>query len=266
MKKKTQLLTGILSLVFFTQMHAAIVHTDMTDATLKKDPNAQAWENAELTIDLDNDGTPDFKFETHMIAKMAYNGADIVTVSTNEWDVIKGLDLNTSIDANAGFYAAIDAYLNAGWGTYVFPSNLDKYLGVRFMKNTNTYYGWIKIELSGDEIIFKEYAYESVAGTAIKAGDKGNITPPPTTSAISNSSAAIDVKMYPNPASKALYIEAQEMLTEISILDLTGLVVKNITSLSTSSTTIIVDDLQAGLYYLIIRSGSKSMNGKFYKN
>ncbi len=262
MKKRPSLFAILFSFIFFSQVNATIVYTDITDATLKKDPDAEPWENAELEIDIDNDGVSDFKFETHFIAKMAYNGADVVTVSEEEWDVIKGLEANTSIDANTGFNAFVDAYLNAGFGTYVFPSNQDQYLGVRFTKNTNTHYGWIKIELTDDGVIFKEYAYESVANTAIKAGAKES----PTPTGISQSLSIANVSIYPNPAHESLNIESAEPLTEISIMDLTGIVIKNISITQGTSTRLSVEELQAGLYYIMIRSGSKSMTGKFYKN
>lgn len=252
---KKQLLLAGLFLMFFSSTQASVVYTDITDITLNAANNA-------VDLDINNDGVTDFSSIYDGHTTLTYFGLDIVTVSTDEWDVIKGLSANTAIDDNAGFFAGGDAYINPFWGTYVFPENTDQYLGVRFIKNTAVYYGWIKVAVIAGEVVFKDFAYESVAETAINAGDHG-IVQVPTSVAAANLQA--NVKLYPNPVSEVLHVESPDVLDEILVTDLAGNTVRHTSNAGSREVSVNIEELQNGLYSLTVRSGQKSATTKFYK-
>ena len=147
---------------------ATIVYTNITDTQLNPDVT--------FDINMDNSGTAEFSFTNEPFG--TYIGFipnnHIGTVSINEWDIIKGFDLNTSINSSTGFYDAGDGYINPVFApTYIFPSNVDKFLACKFDIGTNTYYGWIRVQLNGTIVTFKDYAYNNTPNTAIDAGDMG---------------------------------------------------------------------------------------------
>lgn len=60
--------------------------------------------------------------------------------------------------------------MNAGQ----FQGQEEKYLGIRFLKDDNFKYGWIKIYCSehNDTLRIIEYAYTDIINSKIKAGQK----------------------------------------------------------------------------------------------
>ena len=154
--------------------NAAVVYTDITDETLAS--------GGSVTIDFDADGTPEFTIDDMGFGGPAEPGimfasADhhFVTVSTDEWDVILGLTENTAIDANSGWFDYGDAYINPFWGTTLFPTGTDVFLGAQFPINGNAHYGWIRVNWDGNgTLIFKDFAYNDSPGAAIAAGEMGS--------------------------------------------------------------------------------------------
>lgn len=152
---------------------AAIIYTNITDATLSSsasiDINFDGAGGAEFTIGNMGSGStvePGIMFNTA--------NDHFTTVSAAEWDVIKGYPLNTSINSSTGWFDAGDAYINPFWGTTLFPTGVDTYIGAQFKIGANTYFGWIRVNLnSNGAFIVKDYAYNNTPNTAILAGDVG---------------------------------------------------------------------------------------------
>ena len=150
-------------------VNATIVYTNMTDTQLTS--------GVTVAINMDNSGSAEFSFTNDFGSPyiMFDPNNHLGTVSTGEWDVIKGFDLNTVINASTGFYDQGDGGVNPGWEqTYTFPSSVDKYLACKFNIGASTYYGWIRVQLNGTTLTFKDYAYDNTANTAINAGDMGS--------------------------------------------------------------------------------------------
>jgi len=65
------------------------------------------------------------------------------------------------------------------YGNFLNASN--KYLGVRVVANTDTLYGWVRLDVSSqvNSYTVKDYAFQTCPGIGIKAGDQGNIKSSP---------------------------------------------------------------------------------------
>jgi len=165
------LLTTMMFYLFMTSTNATIIHNDITDITLAS--------GGSIEVDFDGIGGAEFTINdggfTAVEPSIFFNqGAHFVTISTAEWDVIKGLPLNTAIGANTGWHDQGDAYIDPFWGTTMFPTG-DIYLGAQFNLGTNVHYGWILVNWdAAGTFIVKSYAYEDAPNTSINAGDQGS--------------------------------------------------------------------------------------------
>jgi len=169
-KLKTTLL--LLSIIMFGSLQATIIYTDIPDGQ-------------PMGIDFNQDGTMEFDIMDNMgigdgLNYWANANNNIYAIDAANWDVPLDLELNDVIDANGNWDGAGDAAV-VGWGgAPAFTIGVDRYLGMKFDLGGNIYYGWVRVEVIqngldpwGDpayEVIYKDYAYEDVANTAILAG------------------------------------------------------------------------------------------------
>ena len=168
-KLKTTLL--VLSMIIFGSSQAAIIYTDIVDGQ-------------PAGIDFNQDGTMEFDI-TGMMGLgdyITYAGANsnVYAINAANWDVAEDLLLNTSIDATGNWEGFGDCAVTGWGGVPDFILNQDRYLGMRIDLAGTTYYGWVRVQVIqngvdawGDpayEVIYKDYAYEDVANTAILAG------------------------------------------------------------------------------------------------
>lgn len=76
---------------------------------------------------------------------------------------------------------------------------------------------------------------------------------------------AIDFNIYPNPAKDKLTISGDFANSAVQIVDQTGKLVKEISSL-TSGSTIEISDLEKGIYFLVLSTNGTNNIQKFSKN
>jgi hypothetical protein len=149
--------------------------------------------NATLQIDLNNDGTNDFTLYGNTFC-FSGSGISIFDSSLNVTgsvgsNVILGINTPTGRDAAAlkrGAPIRSDAnfsnkglmelrtYAELAPSNYTFGSFLgitNRFLGVRFLINGETYYGWIGFRSTGEgNATLAGWAYETVPNTPILAG------------------------------------------------------------------------------------------------
>lgn len=172
--KKMKTIVLLLAIILFGNSYAAVVYTDIADATLASGGSIDIDFNgggAEFTID-------DGAFGGTVEPSVFFNAdAGFTMVSAAEWDVISGVALNTTIDGSSSFLNnGADGYINPFWGITLFPT-VDTYIGATFKLGSNVHYGWILVNWNGaGTFIVKSYAYNDAPNTAILAGDTGNIT------------------------------------------------------------------------------------------
>lgn len=186
-----------------TSADAAIVYTDVS-------PDELVVNNL-YDIDLDGDGAIDF---TLFQSGSSYPGFSVINLAVIAGNASSNLAVATFIPGTYGTYSyAFPAALSVGapindmqtfassgplgffgsfGGFYMFSSGAfigatDKYIGVQFDISGSLHYGWIRVDVASDvsNIVVKDFAYESVAGVGIAAGD-------------GISSAACDATLAPN--------------------------------------------------------------------
>jgi hypothetical protein len=115
----------------------------------------------ELPVSFDTLAARVFPMKVELLDKTTYGYPD-------------ALDFGVEISKN-GFWSnknpsVLGTFLNAG----KFQGKGEKYLGIRFLKDDNFKYGWIKIYCSqhNDTLRIIEYGYNDVLNSKIKAGQK----------------------------------------------------------------------------------------------
>ena len=140
-------------------------------------------------LDLNNDGTIDFFISSFISSDyewLVIEAPDLNSsngcISIEPWyDVALPLSIGTEITNpnNQGFYSN-GAYIATGYCflaqescDYDWKDKNDKYLGLRFLVNGQTHYGWARLDVtSASNWVIKDYAYNATPNLPILAGQK----------------------------------------------------------------------------------------------
>lgn len=87
----------------------------------------------------------------------------------------------------------------------------------------------------------------------------------PESSNIQESSSENNINVYPNPSNSVVNIESEVPLISIEIFNLSGQKVETPTIVSKNSHSVDVSELQKGVYYIVLDSGSSKTVKKFIK-
>lgn len=249
-----------------------IIYTDIN-------PDYAGGNDSVYMIDLDGDGTNDFKIhQTHSY----YNWYGYIYSSN--YLFMQPLVAGNSILGSLGGYSYQFAYpfaMNAGdtisggltsWNNNSYSSGFtslnwaglfgnfigvtDKYLGVRFSISGATHYGWIRMDVntSGSSWVVKDYAYNTTADAPIEAGQ--------TTLATANYDVANSVKITSLNKSIALFNLPEN--TNYKLISITGQTVKSGNLSNTDTYTIEADNsIASGVY--IVEVQDTDTNGVYRK-
>jgi hypothetical protein len=148
-------------------------------------------------LDLNNDGTSDFRF---LVGSVGLGGVQLAALSQassngqNQVHAYSGpgwgypapyaMNFNEAINSQNQWKLIEDEPLGAGWLVYSDGTNnfeygawhhvQDKYLGLRIHANGQIYYGWARLDVATAlHMIIKDYAFNSAAGQTILAGQTG---------------------------------------------------------------------------------------------
>ncbi|MCB9365311.1 MAG: T9SS type A sorting domain-containing protein [Flavobacteriales bacterium] len=251
-------LTILLSIFLCHQYQAAIVYTDIVDQTLSS--------GGSITINFDGTGVDEFEFLDQGFGGAVepgvfFNSSDyhLTTVSSSEWDVIKGIPLNTSIGAGGDWFDQGDAYIDPFWGSTLFPSGTDTYIGAQFKLGANTHYGWILVNWDGNgTFIVKSFAYNDVPDASINAGDTGG------TVGISDQINST-YHIYPNPFNNVLNLTGLKIGSTAQLIDVTGKTIELIKAFN-KNVVITTNHLENGVYFIKISDENSTTTRKLVKN
>lgn len=192
-------------------------------------------------------------------------GAQVVGSADNDLQaIITPLSYGTQIGSSSSFQGNTDGnpafpvlYYSPSYTTW---GGQTAYVGLKFKNGNNSYYGWLKIKVvntNATDPVFTVYgyAYQSSPNTAIAAGDMG-------TSSINEVVNNNDLKIYPNPTTDYLMITGVENANEISISNVLGEKVMNI-SLNTNK--IDISNLDKGVYFVRVKTNDNIKTQKFIK-
>jgi hypothetical protein len=164
--------------------HAAIVYSGILNKAVSP--------ASPFNLDINNDNIAEYRYS----AVAGQNDAVTVTAleSSANWiryapngnpsllaqDDLIGASANYTSSLSTGTISS-----DSGSGKWLSPFPTDGFMGVRFDLAGSTHYGWIEITVnSTSTAVINSWAYESVAGTVIGAGDTGATIPLPSTSAL----------------------------------------------------------------------------------
>jgi hypothetical protein len=175
-------LVGVLSVLALAQpSEARIVYTPA---------NVQIFPNKRYKLALKNDGVTDFTISTVDKIMFGCPGGGVgetsasgngVEVSPESSDFALPLNKRNQIGPGQSFYGGrkgMVAFMDYGKhcmyeraiGPWRDLSN--RYLGLMFQINGKTYYGWAQVNVGVDTAALRGYAYETIPGKSIKAGQK----------------------------------------------------------------------------------------------
>ncbi|MBT3301671.1 MAG: T9SS type A sorting domain-containing protein [Bacteroidetes bacterium] len=198
LKSYSLLATGVLA---FGGVQAQIQYTDI-------EPDSVINRNETMLINMNNGGKAEFKIQNTFSSSVSsgsssiYNLLTLTPVDSNEFLGIQSnivtssssstylfvpsvLGANDNIGPSESYwtdnsYGILYANVKYAYGSYSFNvkagkwlNEEDAYAGVRFLFQGDSiwHYGWIRLSVPNDStIIVKDFAYESHAGKAIKAG------------------------------------------------------------------------------------------------
>jgi hypothetical protein len=232
---------------------AQIIYTDITDVT----------PNASYSLDLNNDTVVDFilyyggSSDTigvfcHPQNNNAYSG-NFLNNNYLAWALTGS---NTICPSLTTWYDANNPG-TLGWGSNVgyWVGATDKYLALKLIVGTNTYYGWARIDLlaASSSFTLKDYAYNSTPNSCLLTGQTILGNPE-----ILNKS---NLSIYPNPMHTSTTLKTIDPLNNatITIYNPYGQLVKQVTQVSGQLTTIYRDNLQSGLYFIHVTERNNTL-------
>ncbi|PLX31921.1 MAG: hypothetical protein C0600_04325 [Ignavibacteria bacterium] len=171
----TTALVLLLPLCLIAQIQYHDIHPD----TLL---TAQRGTIAEYDLDMDEDGTVDFYFKhfnldvdwNHLEAYTNYGQPGEVRVLASRTPVplqhMEEISSSGQWVCTASGSSSSALFMEARW-----CGAGDRYMGLRFRRNGDWHYGWIRINAAADTtgMVIKDFAWETQANSAILAGDGG---------------------------------------------------------------------------------------------
>ncbi len=217
-----------------------------------------------LNIDFDNDGIDDFTiaassfnalggssssitFTPKNANKCVLGRIDTVYGYTGPWtrEVVKIQNLGDTINCNLNFtesvkYITLNSY-QEGYHFYIadWIDIGEKYLAFEFVSNDSTYYGWIRIEVTGIGLVYiKDYAFNKKIYLGIKNPDTKNL-----------------ISIFPNPTNDFINIKINNNeKSKVSIIDISGKILW--TYIFNKSIKLKIKEFHNGLYILKIENNN----------
>ncbi len=158
-----------------TNINAQIIYTDI-------EPDFISTTIGDFyNLDLNNDGIVDFSLESSNLWPYILqnpNGVNAIAAVGGPFDdYLIPLSENTVI-ASPGDYFGTSGLLPVGicddlptYCVYDWEGAIDKYLGLRFLINGQTHFGWARLDVINDaQWVIKDYAYQASPNTVILSG------------------------------------------------------------------------------------------------
>lgn len=174
----------------------------VTDGFVYRKLNKVTGYNKPMFLDADGNGVPDFTFSSVLLEEndrpylyllvstksntgnkvLVQNGPELVinalyTLSFDEGQIIeptKGNRGKWSEIGQKGFILGVSETASDKQQYGLWVNKADKYLGIQFKIDGGMHYGWVKIshDPEKNELYLAGFAYNTAAGSAIKAGQK----------------------------------------------------------------------------------------------
>jgi hypothetical protein len=235
-------------------LDAQIIYTDIPDAT----------PNATYPLDLNNDTIVDFMIHFGASAGSGI-GVQCSPLNNNAYagEFVDGVFLPWSLSSATPICAALTTWYNAshsgtmglGSNTGYWPGAINKYLALKLLVGTNTYYGWARfdvLDMSGSFTI-KDYAYESTPNGCIESGQ--------TVLGRNETTTKNTFSIFPNPFRTSTTIQTIAPLKKatLTICNSFGQKVQQVHHFSGQTVSLSRDHLPSGLYFIQLTVENKSI-------
>lgn len=243
---------------------AQIVYTDVN-------PDETYTVDHDLELDLNNDGIVDFTLligagPTRYAVRLAPEiGNEALGSQSGNFFYPFTLNMNDPIGPTQTIWngSANGSLLTMAWvysagGSYGNWLNAtDKYLGLRFFVGTNVHYGWVRLDVvattSSISLVYKDYAYNTVADQAILAGQ---------TVIGLNEAAKLDASIF--TANNNLNVKLNQQTNgTINVINMMGQSVKSF-AITSREMELPLDGMDAGIYMVTIQTENGHFTQKVY--
>ncbi len=264
---KKILLLNTLFLLAILSTTAQVVYTDINpDVTTTLNTNPGYVDNV-VSIDFNGDGTEEYNFRwddygaSGWFMHMTYANGNVFNLkgtATNPYGgrYLDPMNLGDAINSSANWGTSSPEPFIGDNSDPNFKGLGDKYVGVKFLLNGDTYYGWVLVSFDNNRTLtVKSYAYQSTKNTPINAGEGINIS---TNTSVKGNKISI----YPNPSNNFISIDNIENISNITINDVCGKSVLKEKSISQKSLKIDVSKLHKGIYFINLFNENKLIETK----
>jgi hypothetical protein len=240
----------LLILVYNTNLTAQIVYTDIPDAT----------PNATFPLDLNNDSIEDFVIQMGATDKIVcfpqndnayageFNGANYLPWALTSNTIICDTLSSWYGQNNPGFLA-----FSSSVGNWI--GQTDKYLALKLNVGTNTYYGWVRLDVVATATSFtvKDYAYESTPNACILTGQ--------IPLEIAENSLENNLLIAPNPFNTFTKIQTTGHFNNgiLRIYNAFGETIQRIENYKGDTINLSRDNLPNGVYFVQLTSETKTL-------
>jgi hypothetical protein len=248
-KKVAALCCLLIVFIFNSRLYSQIIYTDiLPDAT----------PSATYPLDLNNDNIVDF------IIQFGANGGVMCYPQNNNaysGDFVGGVHLPWALSPSNPICASLATWYNSsnpgtmglGASTGYWPGATNKYLALKLIVGSNTYYGWARLDflaMSGSFTI-KDYAYQSTPNACIQSGQ--------IILGINENTNKTIFSIFPNPFISSTTIQTIDHLknASLTICNSFGQMVKQIENISGQTVSLSRDNLPSGLYFIRVIEENK---------
>jgi hypothetical protein len=246
--KKISFYSFFLMIFHTPNFYGQISYTDIPDAT----------PNATFPLDLNNDSIVDFML--HFGGSGSAIGAYCAPQNNNAYS---GYTVNSdyfpwALSAGAPICDTLATWYDGnfpgtmGLGTSIgnWPGQTDKYLALKLVVGTNTYYGWVRLDVYNTSSSFtvKDYAYESTPNACIVTGE--------IPLGIAENATENFLSIAPNPFHDVTSIQTSGDFSSgvLSIYDVFGKTFINQVVSANETFTLSREQLPSGFYYVSLNA------------
>ncbi len=214
--------------------------------------------NASFGLDLNNDGIVDFTLQMASADQVmcfphnsnAYAG-ELVAGGHLAWAM--SLSENICHSLATWYDSGNPGTLGLGTNIGHWPGVTDRYLALKLVVESNTYYGWVRMDVyeTSSSFTIKDYAYEGLPDGCILAGQI-------TTGINENTANNHAVVLFPNPFSTQAILKTDIPLQNatLTLMNSVGQTVAEIKNIFGPVVTISKNDLPGGLYLIRLTEGN----------
>jgi hypothetical protein len=249
LKKTASLCCVLVLFIFNSKLYSQIIYTDIIpDAT----------PNATYPLDLNNDSITDFLIQFDAGDKVMCKPQNNNAYSGN---FVAGVHLPWAFSATNSICPSLATWYDAnnpgtmalGTSTGYWVGASNKYLALKLIKGTNTYYGWARLDILSTSTSFtiKDYAYQSSPNTCIQSGQ--------IILGVNENTDKNIFSVVPNPFNSSTTIQTNRNLqnASLTIYNCSGETLKQVKNISGQTVSLTRDNLKSGLYFISLTEENK---------